>query len=230
MSDPSTILAIDCALGGCIGALAFPGGQRSFSHETGNSQAADLVPLIDCMLTDAGIAYSDIDLIVAGIGPGSFTGVRIGLSTARAFGLALSVPVIGVDTFHAMAATCFGPEIPDCLVVLESKRTDFYTQVFSDRRSEQAMCLNADDIQKLGAERNLILCGDGLTRLRVETADGAIFKDAVQRVLTDPLALMTLGKTAFEHVKGNISRPEPIYLRGADVSMSNKRPRVIKSE
>ena len=90
--------------------------------------AERLVPLIQETLVQARCDFPDVGLIATSVGPGAFTGLRIGLSTARALGLALNIPVVGVTTLAALAAAYFDkqPEPDDCLILIETKRTDFF--------------------------------------------------------------------------------------------------------
>lgn len=220
MSKP--VLAIDSALGGCAVAVMAGGQGYARALETNRDQAAKLVPLINDVMAEAGIAFADLGLIVTTTGPGSFTGLRIGLSTARAFGLALSVPVQGVSTFEAMVKSC-KPQGPS-VVVLESKRADFYVQAFDEAfRPEGApQCLLAADIP---ADR--IVCGDALARLRAET--GRSYDGAIERMLLDPLVLAEIGVVLYAGNGDKAQKPEPFYMRGADVSVSNKVQRQINN-
>lgn len=214
------VLAIDSALGGC--AVAVVDGEKACARtlETEREQAAKLMPMVQDAMDAAGVAFADLGLIVTTTGPGSFTGLRIGLSAARALGLALNVPVQGVTTFDAMVQSC-APRRPS-LVVLESKRADFYVQAFDalGRAEGSAECLLAADMP-----RDRVVCGDGVSRLRLET--GFAFEDAIERFLIDPIILARAGLQAFMHNGATAEKPQPLYMRGADVSVSGKSRRQI---
>ena len=216
------VLALDSALGGCVAAVL--AGDASFvrSIETGRDQAAKLMPMVQDVMAEAGVAIADLGLIVTTIGPGSFTGLRIGLSSARALGLALGLPVQGVSTFEAMVKSC-APR-GDSLVVLESKRADFYVQAFDAdyKAASEPQCLLSGEIP-----RGRIICGDGLARLRAET--GEAFENAIERSLPDPAVLVKTGLDLFVTNGQKAQKPEPFYMRGADVSMSNKAQRQINN-
>lgn len=222
MSDfVKPVLAFDCALGGCIGAVIKDGAAiASFSVPMAREQAAQLIPLIENMLRGAGVSYADLGLIVASTGPGSFTGLRISLSAAKAMAAALSVPLQGVTTLEAMARSAV-PESKPCVAVLETKRTDFYVQAFDEHKAplEDPHCLEAEGLRAKIVGGDYILCGDALTRLGVE---GRVLE------LYDPVILAQAGLRHFLENGKKSAGVEPLYLRGADVSVSNKIQRTIK--
>src|SRR5919199_6751842 len=74
---------------------------------------------VDALLQDAGAEPGDLDALVVGTGPGSFTGVRLGLAAARGFAFALDLPVAGVSTLDALAAGA-----PDAVAVIDAKRRE----------------------------------------------------------------------------------------------------------
>jgi tRNA threonylcarbamoyl adenosine modification protein YeaZ len=106
-------------------------------------QARVLLRLVQDMLQETGRAQEDIGAIVAGIGPGTFTGVRIAVATARALALALDVPILGVSTLSALAAEAAasqesrGGAVPDVIVpVVDARRGQLFYGVY--RRSGDA--------------------------------------------------------------------------------------------
>ncbi|MCX8033090.1 MAG: tRNA (adenosine(37)-N6)-threonylcarbamoyltransferase complex dimerization subunit type 1 TsaB [Thermoleophilia bacterium] len=97
------------------------------------SQARSLLPMIERLLTGAGLEREDLSAVVVGVGPGTFTGVRVAVATARAISLALEIPVIGVSSLAALAAqvaVALGEEArgAECLVPLidAHRRQVFY--------------------------------------------------------------------------------------------------------
>lgn len=220
------ILAIDCALGGCLVAVRRAGSDKVFSSVliTEREQAAKLVPMIQDVMVEAGIGFADVGLIVTTIGPGSFTGLRIGLSTARALGMARNIPVQGVGTMEAMAASCGQKDGFQPFVVLETKRRDFYVQ----GPEIAPCCMNFSEIIAAVTGKNFVLCGDVVERLGAEIGDLGLFSEIRQRSMLDPAALIQAGLSKFMEAGQIATKPEPMYLRGADVSMSNKMQREIK--
>ena len=219
MSDlTKPVLAFDSVLGGCVAAVLLPDG-RSFARElmTDREQAAKLMPMVQDVMKEAGVEFSDLGLIVTSTGPGSFTGLRISLSAARAMGLALDIPVQGISTLEAMFASC--DTDGEALVVLESKRTDFYVQAFDGqgKAAGEPACLLSGDIKAK------TICGDAADRLKEE----GVLADFIERRLPDPTVMAHLGWNKFVQ-NGFVSiKPEPFYMREADVSISTKSQREI---
>lgn len=104
MSGAPLVLAIDTSLDACSVALA-RGGEAlaSAAERMQRGQAERLAPMVRDVVAQAGARFADIDRIAATVGPGSFTGVRVGLSFARALALALDAPCLGVSTLEALA-------------------------------------------------------------------------------------------------------------------------------
>ena len=220
MSDFSKpVLAFESALAGCVVAVLNGGKAHTRVLETQREQAAKLMPMIQETMDEAKVAFGDLGLIVTTVGPGSFTGLRISLSTARSFGLALDIPVQGMSTFEIMARSAVQESKP-CLVILETKRTDFYVQAFDTDKKPlgEAACMEEGELRALIAAHDYILCGDGLGRLGIEGRE---------RILLDPEILARAGLARFLENGKKAGKPEPVYLRGADVSMSNKQQRII---
>src|SRR5258708_11847781 len=101
------ILAIDTALDACSAGVLDTGAGKLIAQESqamkrGHAEA--LMPLIARVIKQSGIAFASLDRIAATTGPGSFTGLRVGLSAARGIALAAGKPVVGVTTLTAYAA------------------------------------------------------------------------------------------------------------------------------
>ena len=127
------ILSLDTALAACSAALWRDGAVaagRFTPMDRGQSEA--LMPMVLDVLTEAGTGFADIDLVAVTIGPGAFTGLRIGLAAARGLALAAGLPCMGVSTLEAVAAGVVAAErnAGSVLVVLETKRADVYAQSF----------------------------------------------------------------------------------------------------
>ena len=129
------ILAIETCLAACSAAIRGDGALRAHRHEVINRGHAEaLVPMIEAVRNEAGLAYADLDLIAVTVGPGTFTGIRTGIAAARAFSLAAGVPVIGFSSLHALAAGAaaagaVGPS-EAVLAAIDARRGEVYVQSF----------------------------------------------------------------------------------------------------
>ena len=125
----SVLIAIDTAAPRLALALLRDGDRvDALVEDMATGQAERLFPALDELLTRAAVTYKDLTRIAVTTGPGSFTGLRIGLSAARGLGLALNIPVVGVPSLFALslAAQC-----EPVAVLLDAKRGEAYFQTFS---------------------------------------------------------------------------------------------------
>ena len=102
------VLGLDCAVSGLGVALVHDGTCLASLREEGRDQAARLLPAVASVLRDSGQSRSDVSLIAVTVGPGSFTGVRVGLAAARGLAVGLGVPLAGLVTtsvLHMQAVT-----------------------------------------------------------------------------------------------------------------------------
>lgn len=127
------ILAIDTALDACAAGVlntdsATMIGQQSLPMQRGHAEA--LVPLIARVIAEADISFEAIDRIAVTTGPGSFTGLRVGLSAARGLALAADRPVVGLTTLAAFAAPLVGETATDpILSAIDARHDQVYFQV-----------------------------------------------------------------------------------------------------
>ena len=121
-------LAIDTAAPRLQLALLDAGGRVDVSiDDIATGHAELLFVRLDALLGRNGLAYSDLARVVTTTGPGSFTGLRIGISAARGVGLARSIPVLGVPSLLALSLGAAGPST----VLLDARRGEAYFQAFS---------------------------------------------------------------------------------------------------
>ena len=127
------LLALDAATTACSVACWSGGAIIAQREETaGRRQAEILMPMVQSAMREAGFDYNMLDLIAVTTGPGSFTGVRIGLATARGLALASGLPLTGVTTLQALAAAPPPDERQGgpILAVLDARRDQLYGQFF----------------------------------------------------------------------------------------------------
>ncbi|MEH2481075.1 tRNA threonylcarbamoyladenosine biosynthesis protein TsaB [Nitrobacteraceae bacterium AZCC 2146] len=129
------ILAIDTALDACAAGVLDTRTSKLVAHESlpmkrGHAEA--LMPLIAGVIKASGIGFADLDRIAVTTGPGSFTGLRVGLSAARGIGLASGKPVVGITTLTAYAAPVVSEngEYP-IISAIDARHDHVYFQVVS---------------------------------------------------------------------------------------------------
>lgn len=127
------MLAVDSALGACSAALfdAEHGEVIAFeSVDMDRGHAEALVPMVGRVMQMAGVEFEELDRIVTTVGPGSFTGLRVGISAARGFGLASGKPVVGVSTLDALAAPYVTEsETVPIVAAIDARHGNFYLQM-----------------------------------------------------------------------------------------------------
>lgn len=179
----------------------------SFDEVMLRGQAERLIPEIQNLFEKAGEKIKDLSAVAVGVGPGSFTGVRIALSAARGFGLALQIPVYGVSSFEAYA--CGAKK--DVLVALDTKRGDYYVAGFNEKLQEvfEPRVMTLDEIKILNPK---LIASD--TPDVFETEGFNVRKNDFS--LSEQIAKIAL-------MRGEDNFPaEPLYLREADVTISSK--------
>lgn len=127
------ILAIDTALDACAAGVLDTRSGQLIAHESqpmkrGHAEA--LMPLIARVMKASGIGFPDLHRIAVTTGPGSFTGLRVGLSAARGFGLAAAKPVVGLTTLTAYAAPVVSENAPHPIIcAIDARHDHVYFQV-----------------------------------------------------------------------------------------------------
>ena len=164
------------------------------------SRAQTLLEDVDALLRQAGAHPSDVDRLAVGLGPGSFTGVRIGLAVARGLALSLDVPGAGVSTLAALAAGA-----PGAVPVVDAKRREVFTLGGGEPRVLAP--------QELPLEEGAICVGDGALRYRslLEERGAIVPPDDDERHL--PRARF---HAALAGEPGPVDELEPVYLRVPD--------------
>ncbi len=168
-------------------------------------QAEALIPLIQRILSNARFEMKDVQAVAVTVGPGSFTGVRIGLACARALGLALDIPVYGVTCFEVWSYHLGR----SCKVVLDSKRDDFYVQSFNadGNATDAPAVLSAEQLKE---SLPFAAIGTGADLLGNKIPCEVIYKLSPTAVAAGRIALSR---------RDNPLAASPLYLRDADVTL-----------
>jgi len=181
-----------------------------------------LIPKINQMLKEKNVPIGNIDAFVVGLGPGSFTGLRIGVSTVKGFGLASGKPCIGVSSIDALALNV-DTEHSTIVPVIDAKRENLYSAIYEIKnnrinRKTNHLLLKIDEILKK-VKKEAVFLGDGIDLYREKITQ--LNKKAV--FLEDsywyPKAgnLIKLGITKIKkYKKRDLARLNPIYLYPKD--------------
>ena len=128
------VLAIDTALEACSVAVFDTEGSsraRSRSLPMARGHAEALMPLVATVMSDARTEFDELDRIAVTVGPGSFTGLRVGVAAARGIGLAAGKPVVGLTTLAAMAVPFIdADDTKSLLVVIDARHDHVYMQLY----------------------------------------------------------------------------------------------------
>lgn len=235
------VLAIDTALAACSVALDPGEGQggpgrpgsgnaapvwRRLGMERGQAEA--LMPLVAEVLAESDLAARDLALVAVTLGPGSFTGLRVGVAAARGLALAVGCPVVGVSVCEVLADAVMdsGPEdAAPVLTLIDSRRGDLFAQAFAGRddlglprplepitswtAEETAGCLADEAWAGLGTR----VVGDGAAR-----ALGRILDP--DRDLPDPLRIARLGRGCRRDPTRRDAPVLPLYIRPPDARVA----------
>ncbi len=187
-------LAIDTAANLCAACVCdTQGGERGRAVlDLGKGHAEHLMAVIEEALAAAGCAYADLDAVAVSVGPGSFTGVRVGVSAARGLALALGIPAVGVSTLEALAAEARGDTPRAVLARVEAGRGQAYVAAYA-----------ADGAPTFGP-----------AAVTVEEAD-AMTADTLAAGTTADIAVYAR-LAAAKLAAGHAEKPKPLYLRDAD--------------
>ena len=224
------ILALDAATAACSVAYWCDGRVRANRlAEMERGQAECLMPMVRTVLDEARVGFADIDHLAVTVGPGAFTGLRIGLAAARGMALAAELPVTGVTTLEAVAQGVPKAERQgQCLVVaLESKRADLYIQAFSECLAPltDPVAMMPDNlltelIPELPHEQ-ILLAGDGSGRALRALAGVACQASSAPGV-PDAVHVAAVAAARLAHGVASLP-PEPLYLRQPDVTLPQAR-------
>jgi tRNA threonylcarbamoyladenosine biosynthesis protein TsaB len=128
------VLAIDTALAACSVAVFDSDANRMLANQSlamtrGHAEA--LMPLVERVMAEAGVAFTEIDRVAVTTGPGSFTGLRVGVAAARGIAMAAEKPAIGVTTLSAYAAPHQAEGQFPIIAAIDARHDHVYFQVFA---------------------------------------------------------------------------------------------------
>lgn len=211
------ILAIDTSANLCAASIHADVELGRSVRDLGKGHAEHLMAVIDESLAAAGKTYADLDRLAVSVGPGSFTGIRVGVSAVRGLALALKIPAIGVTTLEALAFEARQANAGrNVLAALDGGRGEIHAALYGPDGEEIATPA-AIDLAKaceVATRANAILVGTAADAIHA-AAGGAL--DIAGRAATADIsvyAMLGLAKT------DTGTRPTPLYLRSADAKVN----------
>jgi tRNA threonylcarbamoyladenosine biosynthesis protein TsaB len=223
------ILAFDTTLGACSAAVFDTAAGRLLAHqfeplERGHAEA--LVGMVRDVLGRSGVELSRIDRIAVTVGPGTFTGVRIGLALARGLKLALGTPVCGLTSLAAMRLNVRdNPDRRPIACLIDARRGEFYFAAWSAEGIPAiAPCtVRHQDAARLVPPRSLVL-GTGADRL-LELAGGP---SDLRRIRADLPDAARLAEAAVD-LAPETEPPQPVYLRPPGAQLPQRDVSIIEA-
>ncbi|MDP9077498.1 MAG: tRNA (adenosine(37)-N6)-threonylcarbamoyltransferase complex dimerization subunit type 1 TsaB [Bacteroidota bacterium] len=166
------ILQIETATTSCSVALAKDGNVLAFKEVNGRNLHAEVITrFIEAILAEVGASYNDLDAIAVSCGPGSYTGLRIGISTAKGLCFALDKPLIAIETLAAMADGVIGMEeyaTTESLLLcpmIDARRMEVYTAIFDKKgdviKSTAAEIIDETSFADILKTNKILFFGDG---------------------------------------------------------------------
>jgi tRNA threonylcarbamoyladenosine biosynthesis protein TsaB len=224
------VLALDTSAAVAVSLVTPDGAPLAARREHEDRRHAELLgPMITGVLADAGVDRRDLTAVVVGTGPAPFTGLRVGLVTARTLALALGVPVLGVPSLDALAlqaardlGLAAGTEV---LAVSDARRREVYWARYRVTVADDTV----EPVGGPGVERPAVLVQEGVPDGAVVVGRGAtLYPDVLPVVDGAPLDPdpAVLARLALARQARGLEQPsEPLYLRRPDVTEPGARKR-----
>jgi tRNA threonylcarbamoyladenosine biosynthesis protein TsaB len=213
------VLAIDTALGSCAAAVYDAGlgetlAAESIDMDRGHAEA--IMPMVERVVRTSRVDFEDMERIVTTVGPGSFTGLRVGIAAARGFGLASDKPVVGVSTLDALTAPYVTEtETVPIVGAIDARHNNFYLQMIGagGRKLVTPRVLSMAEAIRSCAIGLVRIIGSGANLLAGQwpaSIPAPLLVDA--RAAPDIVWIARLGARA----EVATSPPRPLYLRSPD--------------
>lgn len=207
-----------------LGSIAILRGNEILAEKTGDdksSQSSKLLSDIGELLQKCGLTLKEIELIAVAVGPGSFTGLRIGLSTAKALAKALTIPIVGVSTLEA-AADSYQFEGKVC-ATLPAGKNEFFVQCFKKDNQIVAQPLTQieicsfSDLTETATKINpdVVFVNEEILNSLIETMGNRIQFHALPK--NPAIYIGHIANRAFKTGKLSSYPPDPVYARGVEI-------------
>ena len=193
------------------------------------AHAEKLLLLVDELFEKAGLSFGDLDAVAVSQGPGSYTGLRIGVSTAKGIAYALEIPLIGINTLQAMAASQSVAPGDYVVAVLDARRKEVYTQTFGDSLQElssiEAVVLEEGVFASILEKGRVYFVGDGTEKVKeeVKSANALFIADWAISLSAKNMGVLASEKHARQEWE-DLAYFVPNYLKEFKALQSTKNP------
>ena len=212
-----TILAIDTCANFCAAAIFGDDGtlKSTAGDDIGRGHAARLLDIVQSALTDASTELATLSRVIVTVGPGSFTGIRVGVATARGYGVALGIPVDGITTFALLDAHVRAERSGDLetSVAISGGRGQVFLQGFTrlSVADGEPRSLDLENTASANVPVGAILVGNGAPLIDPDGTNPQMLGDHASGDIA----------YAYQAATFAIRTPEPLYIRGADAKPQN---------
>lgn len=212
-----TILCLETSTRACSVALAQNGKLLALKESLDEkySHAENLTVFIDDVCKQSKISLKEIDAVAISKGPGSFTGLRIGVSTAKGLCYALNKPLIAINSLESMAVGCISPQVLACPMI-DAKRMEVYCAVYDDKLNEikktSAEIIDERSFADLLKGHKILFFGDGAEKCKTQIkSQNAVFIDGINP--SAQFMIPIAGKYFIEKRFEDMAYFEPFYLK-----------------
>lgn len=217
-------LAIDASTEACSVALAVNGKVYSRYELCPQSHSLHLLPMVDALLKEAKVTLTELDGLIFGQGPGSFTGVRIGVGVAQGLAFSSNLPVVGVSSLQAMAQSAFTKhQQTKVIAAIDARMSEAYNGYFvlDDNNIMQAQCAEAvtapeklvENFSSLLSEK-VYGVGSAWDAYEEQLASLKSNEGSPNILFPDALAMLTIGADKFKKGLGvSAEEAQPVYVR-----------------
>jgi tRNA threonylcarbamoyladenosine biosynthesis protein TsaB len=186
----------------------------------GLQHSPSLLPLAEQLLSQLGMGAADLQLLVCSLGPGSFTGIRIGLATALGIAHARGIPLVGVSTLDAIARSWEGHD-GDVYPVIDARKGRIYSARFLGgvRQGDYLDGTPADLAAMIARGRRPLIAGPDAERIRGMLGDAA--RELPCGTSLDPLSLLRIGVEKYTNEGSDPDSLRPLYLRKSEAEIAS---------
>ncbi len=211
------ILSIETATTNCSVALAQDGKLKAVKEFAGKnySHAEKLHPFIKELVESSGYTFTDLEAIAVSKGPGSYTGLRIGVSAAKGLCFALNIPLIAIETLEILALQSTHTTYKFVVPMLDARRMEVYTAVFNDRGEQllptEAKILTPSSYATYLEQGQVLFIGNAIQKFReICTHSNAMYQDA----LPSAKEMIELAEACYQKKETvDVAYFEPYYLK-----------------